>query len=54
MICAYEQFSICTVFIDLKVLETLFVKSIGQKTRRENEELKNWREVKINAFEDVL
>jgi hypothetical protein len=26
---AYEQFSISTVFIDLKALETLFVRSIG-------------------------
>jgi len=24
-----EQFSICTVFMDLKALETLFVRSIG-------------------------
>jgi len=54
MIYAYEQFSICTVFMDLKALETLFVSSVGWKTRRENEELKNWREVKTNAFEDVL
>jgi hypothetical protein len=54
MIYAYEQFSICTVFMDLKALETLTVRSIGWKTRRENEELKNWREVKINAFDDVL
>jgi hypothetical protein len=29
MIYAYEQFSICTVFMDLKALETLTVRSIG-------------------------
>ena len=54
MIYAYEQFSICTVVMDLKALETLFVSSIGRETRRENKELKNWREIKINAIEDVL
>jgi hypothetical protein len=29
MIYAYEQFSICAVFIELKALETLFGRSLG-------------------------